>query len=1369
MRRSYPLTFSQTAFLITLTGLGLLGNIFSINLFSGVNFLFGGIAVMLVLWYFGFWYGIAAAIIAYSYTFYLWGHAFGWIAFVLEILILGLSLRKFGYRGLFLTDLLFWLVIGMPLVWFSDRFVLHIDNQYTLFIALKQAYNGLFNVLVVNIVILADFIPRRLTKLKRRVRFSTFNFITSISVGTVFIAILTYTIINSHALKRDINQEIRQTFLTQTRDLQERLITWYDTHSYAAWQLAEQSKKYWEHPELIQEYTRTIHELFPHFHNMYVADSTAETLAFSPVLNEHGQSTIGLKFNDRNYYQKVKHSNSIILSDVFKGRGGIFQPIAIVAVPILKDSTFLGFVSGALNLSYLHSIISDLAQDHGIHILILDHEDKVVVASDSEYYQLEHFRFSDSKHVELSNAGFWVARPKQKNLSITSQWNDSQYFFEAFINEDIPWKIVLHLPVNVYQRQIYQGYIHNFSLGLGFFVLLMFTTILTTKWVTDPLEKLTKIAHSLPRDIGSNGLREITWPAPRSTEQESLIRQMKFAASQLNRNFTKIQKQTTDLRNEILKRTTAQDKLQESEARFRNVVETIGEGLLITDFDDRIIYANSMICKMTQYRRDELEGTIGYELLLPEEQWEMLRERHQRRRKEQSEVYETPVLRKNNTSFECRVHAVPFYNSKGELVGTLGVLSDISELKETQHRLLRKNTALNVLTTSNEVLVRSEDLSEIYEKICWTIAEYGNYEIAWIGEIKSSGGQRTLTPVAQWGDTEDWILNHPLTVDGVNSIQDHPAIQSIQDRRPVLLEHISSDITNENFASEILRFNIGSYLVLPLVLDQKIFGVLAIYSSEPGDLSETEKIVYSTLAEDLSYGIQAIRRNDERLLALDQLELQDKALNATSNAILITDRDGIILWTNPAFTNITGYTQAEALGQRPTMLHSERHEVSFHNKMWDTICAGNSWQGEIINKRKDGTLYTEWQSVTPVRNDDGEITHFIAIKQDVSDYKGLEQQLIQSQKIESMGEIAGGIAHDFNNVLTVIEGAREILQYTLKDSLEGSKYLPMIQSSVERGRDITSRMLTFTRADDPHFETISMMKVFSDVRNIVEHTLSKQVELKITEYHGTDLVQGDQSQLQQVLLNLSINAADAMPEGGIITFIMTRLANTEFDRSNKAETDFLKIQVIDTGHGIPPKIQETIFEPFFTTKPQGKGTGLGLAIVRRIVQNHGGRIECSSTPGNGTTFTIYLPLIENDIKLSSDDSLDKISGANGEQILIVDDEEHIRDVLGEILSQKGYSILTATNGKQALDKVTAKTQLVVTDIGLPDYGGNVLAERLLAKFPHLNILAITGYVDDSELAQLKEVGVIDIIQKPFNIEFLLKEISSVLANHNVAD
>jgi two-component system, cell cycle sensor histidine kinase and response regulator CckA len=622
-----------------------------------------------------------------------------------------------------------------------------------------------------------------------------------------------------------------------------------------------------------------------------------------------------------------------------------------------------------------------------------------------------------------------------------------------------------------------------------------------------------------------------------------------------------------------------------------------------------------------------------------------------------------------------------------------------------------------------------------------------------------------------------------------------------------------------------------------------------------------------------------------------QLRLLSAALHSAANAIAIMNRGGVIEWVNPAFTAMTGYSEAEAVGRTARqLLRSGKQAAAFYDDLWHTVLRGHVWKGRLINRRKDGTLYPEEQVITPVRDAAGRVSHFIAVKEDVTerrrtedrlrfqaqlldavgeaviaaDMKGrirywnrraesltgwrsdevlgrslievivpkasraeaqavlvrvrageswsgefdllrrdgttfpasvtdapirneggevigvvgvsrdltaqraLEQQLRHAQKMEAVGRLAGGIAHDFNNVLTAIQGHVQFLIEELPegDLLEDAR---VVRRSAQRASDLTQQLLAFSRRQVLKPEILDLGTVVREMERVLRPVVGEGIALSIKAPEEGGRVEADPGQIEQLLMNLVVNARDAMPEGGTLGITVSRADHGDFEHLVPGPVQpgpYLLLEVEDDGTGMDPFTLDRLFEPFFTTKAAGQGTGLGLGTVYGIVKQSGGHLLVESTPAEGTTFRIYLPRV--DAPASGDPATPDGSAGpgRGEVVLVVEDEDAVRDLIRRVLERAGYEVIEASTPGQAVEAVERlqgrELRLILTDVVMPEMSGVELAAKLVAMRPGTPVVYMSGYAE-SEAARR---GMTDarhrFVGKPFTPVELTRVVAEVL-------
>jgi len=491
------------------------------------------------------------------------------------------------------------------------------------------------------------------------------------------------------------------------------------------------------------------------------------------------------------------------------------------------------------------------------------------------------------------------------------------------------------------------------------------------------------------------------------------------------------------------------------------------------------------------------------------------------------------------------------------------------------------------------------------------------------------------------------------------------------------------------------------------------------------------------------------------------------AIEQTPESVVITDIKGRILYVNPVFEQVTGYSRAEAIGQNTRLLKSNRQDSAFYRELWAKISAGEVWRGRFINKKKNGTLFTEDAVIAPVRDEKGAVTNYIAIKRDISHELELEVQYRQTQKIDSIGRLAGGVAHDFNNILAVICGHADLALMQLSPDAPLRSSLECIQESAERAANLTRQLLAFARRQVIEPRRINLNELIVNLNKMLHRLIGEDIRLVTQTAPDLGQIKADPGQIEQVLLNLVVNARDAMPDGGTLTIHTDNvILDEDYARRHLVTPgDYVMVSVSDTGVGMTDEVKQHIFEPFFTTKEQGKGTGLGLATCFGIIQQSNGHIDSYSQVGKGTQFKIYLPRTHGVEDSTSIREIPVSLPQGTETILLAEDEPSLRRLMTRVLRAQGYIVLEAADGNEAIALAQAngaKIQLLLTDVIMPGLSGKMLAEWLSQVNPALKVLFISGYINNNAVRDAMSKPGTFFLQKPFNPLALTKKVREAI-------
>ena len=598
-------------------------------------------------------------------------------------------------------------------------------------------------------------------------------------------------------------------------------------------------------------------------------------------------------------------------------------------------------------------------------------------------------------------------------------------------------------------------------------------------------------------------------------------------------------------------------------------------------------------------------------------------------------------------------------------------------------------------------------------------------------------------------------------------------------------------------ASEITDINGKSYMRLmrPLITQQACLQCHASQGYKLGDIRggitasvpfEKHAIYLQTLNfnDTATYGLiwllglaglsLGYRQLKYGAIKLQQAEKDIHILSASveqaSEAIIITSSDGFTEYINPAFTRLTGYEWDEIIGKKASLLKSGTHDKQFFADMWQNISTGTNWQNRVVNRKKDGSYYPAMLSIAPIKNEDGDITHYVGSQQDLSEYEGLEDQFHQAQKMEALGTLVGGIAHDFNNTLAGIIGNLYLAKKSVTDDPKTLQRLQTIEDLSNSAAGMIQQLLSYAREDMKSMNPMAIAPFLKEAIKIHEVSVPENIKLAMQIKESDLYIKGDINQLQQVIMNLINNARDAVQnadEPTITVKLESFEADTQFISKHPevSARQFACISVSDNGTGINIEDIEHIFEPFFSTKEIGKGTGLGLSMVYGAVKSHAGVIDVESRPGKGTTFHLWLPLMDpSQIAVITTPDEEIVEG-KGETILLVDDDASVIETGKAVLEELGYRVLIATDGIKAEDTFRIHCHdidLVILDVVMPRRSGVDAAEAIRKINPDMKIIFATGYDRSNTLRGKTQIQAETIITKPYSTGKISQLIRSVL-------
>lgn len=613
----------------------------------------------------------------------------------------------------------------------------------------------------------------------------------------------------------------------------------------------------------------------------------------------------------------------------------------------------------------------------------------------------------------------------------------------------------------------------------------------------------------------------------------------------------------------------------------------------------------------------------------------------------------------------------------------------------------------------------------------------------------------------------------PADLDHAHSLEEAKAMLQRQPYGLVLFEHKTGRPEAVHFLAEFLHAGVSlPFILLTENADEKT--IAESIGSGTWNCVAKSQLDGATLVRTIRGTLAMHSMQRENYTAEESLRKLSRAVEQSGDQVVVTDRNGTIEYVNPAFEALTGYSHAEACGQNTRILKSGEQRPEFYQEMWKTILAGTVYRGTLVNRKKNGDLYSIEQSISPVRDSEGRITHFISNGRDLTERLRLEAELRQAQKMDAIGHLAGGVAHDFNNLLTIITSYSELaLDDVHKNSSLEAKIQEILQAA-RRAAELTRQLLAFSRKQPQALRVVELNPVISRIAKTLPRLIGEDIEFSFTPAPGLGRVRVDPVQIEQILMNLASNARDAMPQGGHLRIETSNLLLDEEYMHRKPAViplgHYALITVSDDGSGIAPEHLPHIFEPFYTTKPLGEGTGLGLATVYGIVKQNRGFIWAYSEPEMGTVFRIYLPCVAVEKYASENDTVKTERPARGsETVLIVEDEHAVRKATAEFLGLQGYTVLEAKDGVDALSVAKnhgATIHLVVTDVVMPNMSGGQLAMELSNLRPEARLLFVSGYAGKTVLDHKVFDLETNFLQKPYTLKQLSAKIRVALNHHS---
>jgi PAS domain S-box-containing protein len=760
--------------------------------------------------------------------------------------------------------------------------------------------------------------------------------------------------------------------------------------------------------------------------------------------------------------------------------------------------------------------------------------------------------------------------------------------------------------------------------------------------------------------------------------------------------------------------------LSDSEDKFRRLTDSAPVGIYFNDAQGRSIYINEKCAELVGVPADKALNFDWIPYLHPDDRERMVSEWEHAFNNSAEFHSEYRWVHEDGKIVWTLGEVIPILGPDGKATMYIGTLTDITERKQSEQKLVENEEKFRALAdTSPLAIYASSGIEQVAEYINPAFVKLFGYTI---DEVPT---------VSQW-----WPLAYP----------------------------------DETYRNRIAR-----------EWQQKVERALATNS----EIEQIETIVTCKdgSTKNISWGFSAVGKQNwamgldltERVLAAKEMEKQKTTFEALFESIpdatVLADPQRRIIAINRAFTEIFGYTLDEIVGKPTSVFYESEEEFLRQGRLRYNLSSEKATEPYVVTyKRKDGILFPGETVGTKVFTPDGTLLGFFGLMRDITDKLRQEEAHRQTQKMEAIGTLSSGVAHEYNNLLAIISGNIDLVQHKQKTGIDPEEHIENIKETVSRAKSIVAQILTFSRQEKQKLTTVDLSVVVADALKFLRATMPASVEI-IKADDGSVFVNADTTQLHQVLINLSNNAVHAMDEKGRLTIHLGKVALTSSDLPARLEGQpgfYATLSVSDTGCGIKKEDMRRIFDPFFTTKNIGVGTGLGLSVVHGIVEQHDGFITVDSAPGQGTTFTIFLPVLDADPPESMDVSEDSLLTGT-ERILFVDDEECLAETFCELLQYQGYTVTSITRCEEALELFKATPDgfdLVITDQTMPNMTGVELATELLKISPQLPIILCSGYAAEVSEHEAKGIGIRAFCLKPIGIEQLATVIRKVLAEND---
>jgi len=787
---------------------------------------------------------------------------------------------------------------------------------------------------------------------------------------------------------------------------------------------------------------------------------------------------------------------------------------------------------------------------------------------------------------------------------------------------------------------------------------------------------------------------------------------------------------------------------------YSRVVDTMAEGLVVSDAAGTLIYANDALCRLLGYTRDELVGQLAKDIISPP-MHEEFQQQLALREQGVAQPYETVVVRRNGTAVPVLISPQVLFDSQGGYAGRFAVVADVSSRRHTE-------TEREVISEIIRGVVETDNLDDLLSLVHESLRRVIYAENCFVALL----------------DEDNDTIQFPYFADQYDACQE-PIRRSktctdyvLRTGQPLLLtETLFQDLVARGEV-ELVGPSSPSWMGVPLTTPTRTIGVLAVqHYQDEGAFSERDLEFFGSVGGHIALAIE--RKRAEVNLHASQ-ELYTNVVESMNEGVLVLDRDFRFISWNRAMETLSRTSREEVIGKEALPWEILPHLVDVGvERMMRRAMAGKPQRAvNLTHELEAGVSLITHETYRPLRGSEGEIRGVVGVVRDVTERRAAEEALRNSedhlrqvQKMEAIGRLAGGIAHDFNNLLTAINGYSELVLDRLQDQDPIREHVEEIRKAGEHAAELTQQLLAFSRKQVIQPRVVDLNLLVEDLRAMLQRLMGEDIELQTQLDGSLSRIKSDPGQLEQVLINLVVNARDAMPKGGTLT-IQTENRDLDADKSSAhGSGSYVGLVVTDTGIGMDRNVKARIFEPFFTTKETGKGTGMGLSTVYGIVKQNKGRICVDSALGGGTTFSVFFPESEEPLSEVLTPAAGNGRPAGSETVLVVEDEDAVRSLTRMILERGGYQVLEAADASEALTvcaNLDAPIDLLLSDVVMPRMSGPQLAAQMQEAQPDLKVLFISGHADETIVQHGVLMPDTELLVKPFSVDELLARVHGVL-------